>query len=86
MSRVILQSPSRSKNVTKCCTLHIAIVCIFGCHILRCQLIYEDEYHNILFQINQSTRCNNFSSILLDVYTYVQLNMFWVSSRPSSGA
>jgi len=25
-------------------------------------------------QINQSTRCNNFSSLLLDVY--VQLNMF----------
>jgi len=27
---------------------------------------------------------NNFSSLLLDVY--VQLNMFWASSRPSSGA
>jgi len=35
-------------------------------------------------QINQPTRCNNFSSLLLDVY--VQLNMFWVFSRPSSGA
>ena len=36
------------------------------------------------FQINQPTRCNNFSSLLLDVY--VQLNMFRASSRPSSGA
>jgi hypothetical protein len=35
-------------------------------------------------QINQTTRCNNFSSLLLDVY--VQLNMFQASSRPSSGA
>jgi hypothetical protein len=38
----------------------------------------------VLFQINQPTRCNNFSGLLLDVY--VQLNMFWESSRPSSGA
>jgi hypothetical protein len=37
-----------------------------------------------LFQINQPTRCNNFSNLLLDVY--VQLNMFRVPSRPSSGA
>jgi hypothetical protein len=35
-------------------------------------------------QINQPTRCNNFSSLLLDIY--VQLNMFWASSCPSSGA
>jgi hypothetical protein len=27
-----------------------------------------------------------FSSLLLDVYSYVQLNMFQASSRPSSGA
>ena len=38
------------------------------------------------FQINQPTRCNNFSSLLLDVYSYVQLNMFRASSRPLSGA
>jgi len=36
------------------------------------------------FQINQPTTCNNFSSLLLDVY--VQLNMFQASLRPSSGA
>jgi len=35
-------------------------------------------------QINQPTRCNNFSSLLLDVY--VQFNMFRASSRPWSGA
>jgi hypothetical protein len=34
--------------------------------------------------MNQPTRCNNFPSLLLDVY--VQLNMFRASSRPSSGA
>jgi hypothetical protein len=38
----------------------------------------------IFFQINQPTRCKNFSSLLLEVY--VQLNMFRASSRPSSGA
>ena len=34
--------------------------------------------------MNQPTRCNNFSSLLLDVY--LQLNVFRASSRPSSGA
>ena len=42
--------------------------------------------HHHTFQINHPTRCNNFSSLLLDVYLYVQLNMFRVSSRPSSEA
>ena len=37
------------------------------------------------FNSNKSpTRCNNFSSLLLDVY--LQLNMFRASSRPKSGA
>jgi hypothetical protein len=37
------------------------------------------------FSSNKSpARCNNFSSILLDVY--LQLNMFRASSRPSSEA
>ena len=35
-------------------------------------------------QINQPTRCNNFSSLSLDVH--LQFNMFRASSRPSSGA
>jgi len=38
------------------------------------------------FQINQPTRCNSFSSLLLDVYSYVQLNVFRASSRTSAGA
>ena len=37
-----------------------------------------------IIQIKQPTRCNSFSSLLLDVY--LQLNMFRASSRPSSGA
>ena len=40
--------------------------------------------HHHTIQINQPTRCNNFSSLLLDVY--LQLKMFRASSRPSSGA
>ena len=40
--------------------------------------------HHHTIQINQPTRCNNFSSSLLDIY--LQLNMFRASARPSSGA
>jgi hypothetical protein len=40
------------------------------------------EKHWYRIQINQPTICNNFSSLLLDVY--VQLHMFRASSRPSS--
>ena len=40
--------------------------------------------HHHTIQINQPTRCNNLSSLLLDVY--LQLNMFWASPRPSLGA
>jgi hypothetical protein len=40
--------------------------------------------HHQTIQINQPPRCNNFSSLLLDVY--VQLNMFRASPRPTSGA
>jgi hypothetical protein len=39
-----------------------------------------------MFQINQPTRCNNFSGLLLDVYAYLEINMFPASSCPSSGA
>ena len=47
-------------------------------------IFHEKPYCFLLFQINQPTRCNIFSSSLLDVY--VQLNMFRASSRPSLGA
>ena len=40
--------------------------------------------HYYTIQINQPTRCKNFSSFITRVY--VQLNMFRASSRPSSGA
>jgi len=40
--------------------------------------------HHHTIQINQSTRCNSFWSLLRDVY--VQLNKFRASSRPSSEA
>jgi hypothetical protein len=51
-------------------------------------MIYGNErrskHHITSIQINQPTRCNNLSSLLLDVY--VQLNMFQASSRPPLGA
>jgi hypothetical protein len=40
--------------------------------------------HQLTVQINQQTRYNNLSSLLLDVY--LQLNMFRASSRPLTGA
>jgi len=40
--------------------------------------------HHHIFQVNHPSRCNNISSLLLDVY--VQLNMFGASSRSSPGA
>jgi hypothetical protein len=50
--------------------------------ILQCHLPIQ-WFISYAFQINQPTRCNNFSSLLLDIYA--QLNMFRASSRPSSG-
>jgi len=38
----------------------------------------------VTIQINQPTRCNSFTSLLLD--TYVWLDMFRAPLRPSSGA
>ena len=40
--------------------------------------------HHHTIQINQPTRCNSFTSLLTDVYVW--LNMFRALSRPSSGA
>ena len=40
--------------------------------------------HHHTFQINQPTRCNNFTSLLLDVYVW--LKIFRAPLRPSSGA
>ena len=45
--------------------------------------VFKSMHHHAI-QINQPTRCKNFSSLLLDVC--LQLNMFRASSRPSSGA
>ena len=52
---------------------------VVGCKFKFCQSV-----HHYTIQINQPTRCNSFSNLLLDVY--VRLNMFLASSRPSSGA
>jgi hypothetical protein len=51
---------------------------------MQIQFKFSNSVHHHTIQINQPTRCKNFSSLLLDVYG--QLNMFRESSRPSSGA
>jgi hypothetical protein len=40
--------------------------------------------HHHTIQINQPTRCDSFTSLLLDVCVW--LSMFWAPFRPSSGA
>jgi hypothetical protein len=55
-----------------------------GAYQLQQQPLVCQSLHRHTVQINQLTRCKNFSSLLLDVC--LQLNMFRTSSRPSSGA
>jgi len=45
--------------------------------------VRKSVYHHTI-QINQPTRCSSFTSLLLDVYVW--LNVFWASLCPSSGA
>jgi hypothetical protein len=49
-------------------------------HAKKCR----KNHTSIMMQINQPTRCNSFTSLLLD--DYVWLNMFQALSRPLSGA
>jgi hypothetical protein len=67
-------TPVQVKGPTS--TPHNLQVLKFGTNYKKCI--------SIQIQINQPTRCNNFSSLLLDVY--VQLNMLRAFSRPSSEA
>jgi hypothetical protein len=45
--------------------------------------VHKSVHHHII-QMIQPTRCNSFTSLLLDVYVW--LNMFRASPLPSSGA
>jgi len=63
-------------------TSRIGAPYIYDISHLRVKVCKSVHHHTI--QINQPTKCNNSSSLLLDVY--VQLNMFRASSRPSSVA
>jgi hypothetical protein len=51
---------------------------------IRTQFDVRKSMHHHTIQLNQPTRCNSFTSLLLDVYVW--LNMFRVPPRPSSGA
>jgi hypothetical protein len=44
----------------------------------------QKSVHHHMIQINQPTRCNSFTSLLLDIYVW--LNTFRAPLRPSSGA
>jgi hypothetical protein len=49
-----------------------------------CLFDVRQSVHHHTIQINQTTKCNSFTSLLLDVY--VSLYMFRAPLRPSSGA
>jgi hypothetical protein len=59
-----------------------ASTCPFSGELIVFDVRKSVHHHTI--QIIQPTSCNSFTSLLLDVYVW--LNMFWVSPRPSSGA
>jgi len=65
--------------LTFCCKI-IAMVAFVNRAVFK----FCKSVHHHTIQINQPTRCKNFSSLLLDIY--VQLNMFRAFSRPSLGA
>jgi hypothetical protein len=55
----------------------------FGTYLSDIFDVHKSVHHHTI-RVNQPTRCNSFTSLLLDVYVW--LNMFWASPRPSSGA
>jgi hypothetical protein len=48
------------------------------------KFVVRRSVHHHTIQINQPTRCNSFTSLLRDVYVW--LNTFWAPPHPSSGA
>ena len=52
--------------------------------ILYCSFDVGMSVHHHTIQISQPTRCNSFTSLLLDIYVW--LNMFRAPPHPSSGA
>jgi hypothetical protein len=52
--------------------------------ITPCRFDVGRSVHHHMIQIIQPTRCNSFTSLLLDVYVW--LSIFRASPRPSSGA
>jgi len=59
--------------------------CVCSIHVLILYLITKNsKFCCDSIQINQPTRCDSFTSLLLDIYVW--LNMFWASPHPSLGA
>jgi len=72
--------------VCVCIYIYIYIYIKPNCPPKKCLFGKTQDYgkRNFRLQINQPTRCNSFTSLLLDVYVW--LNMFRAPLRPSSGA
>jgi len=69
---------------TESSTMHGSMnINIIHCYIYLRFDVHKSVHHHTI-KINQPTRCNSFTSVLLDVYVW--LNMFRAPLRPSSGA
>ena len=73
----------RAVQIMKLLTVEFSPATCYSCRHGNEFKVCKIVHHHII-QINRPTRCNSFSSLLLDVY--LQLNIFRASSRPSSGA
>jgi hypothetical protein len=62
----------------------VYIVLVFYCSVNNFNSDVHKSVQHHTIQINQPTRCNSFTSLLLDVYVW--LNIFRAPFRPSSGA
>jgi hypothetical protein len=69
-----------------CIYVQFAVSCWVPSSVFEYCLWFDvcKSVHHYTIQINQSTRCNSFTSLLVDVQMW--LNMFRTSLRPSSGA
>jgi len=71
------------------CSMYCLCVNVYCTTATGCQQIYHKfdvrkSVHHHIIQTNQPTRCNSFTSLLLDVYVW--LNIFLAPLHPSSRA
>jgi len=83
VNRALLWISVAAANSNCCITFGGGLLCKMSTTLVKTFDVPKSvHYHTI--QINKPTRCNRFTSLLLDVYVW--LNTFRAPLRPSSGA